>query len=188
MLAWLSVWSEVQICTWCSWCHCYSLSLAPVNTDWFYLTCFTFLVPAHPGSPGRNTESHFDRKATCDGQTSSYVMQVNTIKNKCRAFNQINNSSTSHSIHFFTQTLSSFRNTSSYHRNLFCCSTKIMSSNPSLSLMLKINVIAKILRKMATTYKFSLLHFCYCYYLSSSSRNKPTSHNYTRVVELCRYI
>jgi len=39
-----------------------------------------------------------------------------------------------HSIHFFTQSLSSFRNTCSYHRNLFCCSTEIMSSNPSLSL------------------------------------------------------
>jgi len=38
VLAWLSVWDEVQIC--------HSLSLAPVNPDWFYL-----LVPAYPGSP-----------------------------------------------------------------------------------------------------------------------------------------
>jgi len=29
MLAWLSVWGEVQIC------QCHSLSLAPVNPDWF---------------------------------------------------------------------------------------------------------------------------------------------------------
>jgi len=36
MLAWLSVWDEVQICIWPSWCHCHSLSLAPVNPDWFY--------------------------------------------------------------------------------------------------------------------------------------------------------
>jgi len=29
-----------------------SLSLAPVNPDWYiYLPSFTFLVPAHPGSP-----------------------------------------------------------------------------------------------------------------------------------------
>ena len=42
--------------------------------------------------------------------------------------------STSYSIHFFTQSLSSFRSTCPYHRNLFCYSTKIMSSNPSLSL------------------------------------------------------
>ena len=41
---------------------------------------------------------------------------------------------TSYSIHFFTQSLSSFRNTCPYHRNLFCCNTEIKSSNPSLSL------------------------------------------------------
>ena len=27
VLAWLSVWSEVQTCIWPSWCHCHSLSL-----------------------------------------------------------------------------------------------------------------------------------------------------------------
>jgi len=53
MLAWLSVWDEVQICIWPSRCHCHSLSLAPVNPDLFYLPGFTFLVPAHPGSPGQ---------------------------------------------------------------------------------------------------------------------------------------
>jgi len=42
--------------------------------------------------------------------------------------------STSYSMHFFTQSVSSFRNTCPYHRNLFCCSTKIISSIPSLSL------------------------------------------------------
>jgi len=30
------------------------LSLAPVNPDYFYLPGFTFLAPAHPGSPGQN--------------------------------------------------------------------------------------------------------------------------------------
>jgi len=40
----------------------------------------------------------------------------------------------SYSIHFFTQSLSSFCNTCLYHRSPFCCSTEIMSSNPSLSL------------------------------------------------------
>jgi len=49
MLAWLSVWGEMQI-----WCHCHSLFLAPVNPDWFYLPGFTFLVPAHLGSPRHN--------------------------------------------------------------------------------------------------------------------------------------
>jgi len=42
--------------------------------------------------------------------------------------------STSYSIHFFTQSLSSFCNTCPYYCNLFCCSTEIMSSNSSLSL------------------------------------------------------
>ena len=36
--------------------------------------------------------------------------------------------STSYSIHFFTKSLSSFRNTSPYQCNLFCCSTEIMSA------------------------------------------------------------
>jgi len=35
ILAWSCVWAMVQICIWPSWCHCYSLSLAPVNPDWF---------------------------------------------------------------------------------------------------------------------------------------------------------
>jgi len=42
--------------------------------------------------------------------------------------------STSCSIHFFTQSLSSFHSTCPYHHNLFCCSIEIMSFNPSLSL------------------------------------------------------
>ena len=32
----LVVWGEVQICIWPSWSHCYSLSLAPGNSDWFW--------------------------------------------------------------------------------------------------------------------------------------------------------
>jgi len=43
MLAWLSVWSEVEICVWSSWCHCHSLSLAPVNPGWFYLSILLHL-------------------------------------------------------------------------------------------------------------------------------------------------
>ena len=43
VLAWLSVWSEVQTCMWPSWCHCHSLSLAPVKSRlilpfWYRLT------------------------------------------------------------------------------------------------------------------------------------------------------
>jgi len=49
-----SVLDDTQICIWPNWCHCHSLSLAPVNPDWFYLPGLTFLVPAHPGSPGHS--------------------------------------------------------------------------------------------------------------------------------------
>jgi len=42
---------------------------------------------------------------------------------------------TSYSIHLFTKSLSSFHNTCPYHRNLLCCSTEIIVSNPSLSLL-----------------------------------------------------
>ena len=42
--------------------------------------------------------------------------------------------STSYSMHFFTQSSSSFRSTCPYQRGLFCCNTNAMSSIPSLSL------------------------------------------------------
>ena len=43
VLAWLSVWSEVQTCIWHSGCHCHSLSIAPVKSRlvlpfWYRLT------------------------------------------------------------------------------------------------------------------------------------------------------
>ena len=43
VLAWLSVWSEVQACIWPRWCHCHSLSLASVKSRlvspfWYRLT------------------------------------------------------------------------------------------------------------------------------------------------------
>jgi len=43
VLAWLSVWCEVQTCIWPSGFHCHSLSLAPVKSRlvlpfWYWLT------------------------------------------------------------------------------------------------------------------------------------------------------
>ena len=43
VLAWLSVWSEVQTCIWPSRCHCHSLSLASQKSRlvlpfWYWLT------------------------------------------------------------------------------------------------------------------------------------------------------
>ena len=47
VLAWLSVWSEVQTCIWPSWCHCHSLSLASVKSRLVlpFLYCLTRVVP-----------------------------------------------------------------------------------------------------------------------------------------------
>ena len=42
--------------------------------------------------------------------------------------------STSYSMHFFTQSSPSFRNTCPYHRSLFCCNANVLSSIPNLSL------------------------------------------------------
>ena len=41
--------------------------------------------------------------------------------------------STSYSIHFFTQSVSSFRSTCPYHRNRFCCSINIISFSQLLT-------------------------------------------------------
>jgi len=43
VLAWLSIWSEMQTCIWSSWCHCHSLSVASVKSRlllpfWYRLT------------------------------------------------------------------------------------------------------------------------------------------------------
>jgi len=43
VLAWLFVWNDVQIFIWPSWCHCNSLSLAPIKSRlvlpfWYRLT------------------------------------------------------------------------------------------------------------------------------------------------------
>ena len=43
VLAWLSVWSEMQTCTWPHWCHCHSLPLASIKSRlvlpfWYWLT------------------------------------------------------------------------------------------------------------------------------------------------------
>ena len=43
VLAWLSVWSEVQTCIWPSWCHCHLLYIASIRSRlvspfWYWLT------------------------------------------------------------------------------------------------------------------------------------------------------
>ena len=50
VLAWLSAWSEVQTCIWPNWCHCHCHSISCFSK---IQIGFTFLVLAHPGSPGQ---------------------------------------------------------------------------------------------------------------------------------------
>ena len=68
VLAWLSVWSELQTCIWPSWCHCHSLSLASVKSR----LVFTFLVPAHPGRPGQRVVK---RVCVCKSHNSRHSQQ-----------------------------------------------------------------------------------------------------------------
>jgi len=49
VLAWFSVWSEVQTCIWPSWCHCHSLSLASVKSR----LVLPFWYRLHLGSSGQ---------------------------------------------------------------------------------------------------------------------------------------
>jgi len=58
MLAWLSVWGEVQICMWPSRCHCHSSKSRLVFPSWFYLSA--------TGSPGwSRTKSRRAVKRLC---------------------------------------------------------------------------------------------------------------------------
>ena len=61
VLAWLSVWSEVQTCIWPSWCHCHSLSLASVKSR----LAFTFLVQAHLVVPEKGPLNVCTRMRAC---------------------------------------------------------------------------------------------------------------------------
>ena len=47
VVGWLSAWSEVQTCTWPSWCHCHSLCLASVKSRLVYPFWYrpTWVVP-----------------------------------------------------------------------------------------------------------------------------------------------
>ena len=43
------VWDKLQTCIWPSRCHCHSLSLPPVNPDWFYPSWFYLSGTFSPG-------------------------------------------------------------------------------------------------------------------------------------------
>jgi len=50
VLAWLSVWSKVQmICIWSSWCHCHPIISCFIKIQ----NGFILMMPAYPGCPGK---------------------------------------------------------------------------------------------------------------------------------------
>ena len=77
--------------------------------------------------------------------------------------------STSYFIHFFTQSMSSFHNTCPYHRSLFCCDIKIISSIPSLSL----NSLLGPLSFLSITHPSDHSHLCSlkCHLIFTACRN-----------------
>ena len=77
VLIWLSVWSKVQTCIWPRWCHCHSLSLASVKSR----LVFTFLVPAHPGSPGKRAVK---RVYVCTGAENCIFVENSLHTNECQ--------------------------------------------------------------------------------------------------------
>jgi len=66
MMAWLSVWSEVQmICIWFSWCHCHPIILASAKFRMVYPS-----VPAYPGCLAYNNLSHLSHTQSFIGRFS----------------------------------------------------------------------------------------------------------------------
>jgi len=65
MLAWLCLDQGADLHKWPSWCRCHSLSLPPVNPDWFYLPGFAFLVPDAGSSRYSQTKSLRTVKRLC---------------------------------------------------------------------------------------------------------------------------
>ena len=86
VLAWLSVWSEVQTCIWPSWCHCHSLSLASVKSRlvlpfWYWLT---WLVPRKRAVIMTDRRKH-TRVSVCTCIGKTYTNQLlNGFHDLCR--------------------------------------------------------------------------------------------------------
>ena len=70
VLAWLSVWSEVQTCIWPSWYYCHLLTVPCFSK--IQIGC-TFLVPAYPGSPGHMCSSKVVRPFWTDSSASDAI-------------------------------------------------------------------------------------------------------------------
>jgi len=82
LLAWLSVWSEVQmICIWSSWCHCHHVIFCFIKIQ----IGFTFLVLAYPGCPRKEAVKLASVTLYVNWYTSCFVVLglVYTIQRWC---------------------------------------------------------------------------------------------------------
>ena len=72
VLAWLSVWSEVQTCIWPSWCHCHSLSLASVKSRLILPFWYRFTRVVRDKGPLNGYVCEF-AKATVTGSVKRHI-------------------------------------------------------------------------------------------------------------------
>ena len=72
VLAWLSVWSEVQTCIWPSWCHCHSLSLASVKSRLIFPFWYRFTRVVRDKGPLNGYVCEF-AKATVTGSVKRHI-------------------------------------------------------------------------------------------------------------------
>jgi len=79
VLAWLSVWGEVQICIWPSWCHCSSLSVASIKSRLVLVVCVyvcvCVFVHACVCACVHRGEVHKISVHQCQGESSSQISQ-----------------------------------------------------------------------------------------------------------------
>jgi len=77
VLAWLSVWREVQmICIWSNWCHCHPIicCFIKIQNDW------TFLVHAYPGCPGQKEKAVKRCLLVCPSFTTPLILYSQLCK------------------------------------------------------------------------------------------------------------
>ena len=133
------------------WCHtthrtanCYHFHCRTVNTHTAILRPFVRVYPGEePGPEETSIHSHPSCSSTIlisflhlPRTIASSLLYPRTWQSLCTTSNHVLfglplglEPTTSYSIHFFTQSLSSFRNTCPYHRSLFCCSSCFLSTS-----------------------------------------------------------
>jgi len=136
---------------WCCAIVCNCITTTTTTTTHTHTTVLRLFIRVYPGEPVL-AETSIHSHPSCSStiliiflhlpQTiASSLLNPRIWQSLCTTSNHVLfglsqglEPTTSYSIHLFTQSLSSFRNTSPYHHNLFCCSNDVMSTIPGLSL------------------------------------------------------